>query len=67
MRDLNLDELEMVYGAGGRGRSGCGDSPTPPSCGTRGKGSKSHGTKGKGSKSKKKGKKSNKRGSRGYC
>ncbi|MCW1403315.1 hypothetical protein OKA06_13670 [Novosphingobium sp. MW5] len=37
MRDLNLNELEMVYGAGSKGRT-CGDSPTPPSswCGSKG-------------------------------
>ncbi|WP_298197608.1 hypothetical protein [Novosphingobium sp.] len=39
MRDLNLNELDMVYGAGrskgsSRGSSsGWGCSPTPPSCG----------------------------------
>lgn len=58
MRDLNIDELEQVYGAGGKSRSGCGYSPTPPSCGSKSKKSKSK-------KSKKK--KSNKRRSRGYC
>ena len=60
MRDLNLNELEQVYGAGGKGKSGCGSSPTPP-CG----GSKSKASKSKKSKSKKS--KSNKRGSKGYC
>ena len=58
MRDLNIDELEQVYGAGGKSRSGCGVSPTPPRCG----GSKSKKSKSKKSKSKK-----NKRGSKGYC
>ena len=60
MRDLNLNELEMVYGAGS---SGCGDSPMPPSCGngTKGKGTKAKGTKGKGTNKK------SKRGTRGYC
>lgn len=38
MRDLNLNELEQVYGAGGGGRN-C--SPTPPSSGSKSKGSKS--------------------------
>jgi hypothetical protein len=60
MRDLNLNELEQVYGAGGGGRN-C--SPTPPSCGG---GSKSKKSKSKKSKSKKS--KSHKRsGSRHYC
>jgi hypothetical protein len=55
MRDLNIDELEQVYGAGSRGRSGCGDSPTPPSCGSKSKKSKSKKSKTKkGKKSKKK-------------
>ena len=57
MRDLNIDELEQVYGAGGKSKRGCGSSPTPPSCGG--------GSKSKKSKAKKS--KSNKRGSRGYC
>ena len=43
MRDLNIEELDQVYGAGGRGRSG-GDS-----CG---KGSRSRKSKSKKSKSK---------------
>ena len=64
MRDLNFDELDQVYGAGSRGRCGCGDSPTPPSKyskskGSCGKGSKSKGTKGKKSKG-------HKRGTKGY-
>ena len=55
MRDLNFDELNHVYGAGGKSKAGCGDSPTPP------KGSKSKGSKSKKSKSKKsKGSKSKK-------
>lgn len=41
MRDLNLDELEQVYGAGSHGRCGCGDSPRPPR-GSKSKKSKSH-------------------------
>lgn len=45
MRDLNLDELEMVYGAGSKGR-GCGDSPTPPSCWCDGGSKGSKGSKG---------------------
>ena len=62
MRDLNLNELEAVYGAGGGGRR-C--SPTPPSCGSKSKKSKS--TKCKKSKSHKS--KSHKRShrSRHYC
>ena len=55
MRDLNLNELEQVYGAGGGGRN-C--SPTPPSCdggskskSSKSKKSKSHKTKAKKSKS----------------
>ncbi len=63
MRDLNLDELDQVYGAGSRGRCGSGHSPRPPkkskSKGSRCKGSNSKGSKGKKSKSKK-------RGTRGY-
>ena len=40
MRDLNLNELEMVYGAGSCGRN---NSPAPPSCGgSKSKNSKSH-------------------------
>lgn len=60
MRDLNINELEQVYGAGGKSKCGCGSSPTPPSGGSKSKGSKSK-------KSKSKKSKSNKRGSRGYC
>ncbi len=55
MRDLNLNELEQVYGAGGKSRSGCGSSPRPPRCGSKSKNSKSKNSK------------SNKRGSKGYC
>lgn len=63
MRNLNIDELEQVYGAGGSSKSGYGSSPTPP-CG----GSKSKASKGKASKIKKaKKSKSNARGSKGYC
>ena len=58
MRDLNLNELEAVYGAGGCGRN---NSPAPPSCGSKSKKSKS--TKCKTSKSHKS--KSHK--SRHYC
>jgi hypothetical protein len=55
MRDLNLNELEAVYGAGGGGRN-C--SPTPPSCGggSKSKKSKSHKSKSHKSKSHKKSK-----------
>ena len=60
MRDLKIDELEMVYGAGGKSRSGCGSSPLPPSSGSKSK-------KSKAKKSKTKNSKSNKRGSKGYC
>ena len=62
MRDLNINELEQVYGAGGKSKRGCGSSPTPPSCGGGSKSKKSKSKKSKGKKSK-----SNKRGSRGYC
>lgn len=62
MRDLNLNELEMVYGAG---CAGSGDSPMPPACppsrGSRGKGSKNKNSRGKGSH----GRGSGGRGSRG--
>jgi len=51
MRDLNLDELEQVYGAGSHGRCGCGDSPRPPR-GSKSKKSKSHKSKSHKSKSK---------------
>jgi hypothetical protein len=54
MRDLNIDELESVYGAGGKG---CGSSPTPPSKGSKAKHS---GSKAKHSKSRQ-------HGSKGYC
>ena len=51
MRDLNLNELEMVYGAGSCGRN---NSPAPPSCGgSKSKKSKSKSNRCKGSKSKK--------------
>ena len=62
MRDLNLNELEHVYGAGGGGRN-C--SPAPPSCdgGSKSKHSKSKARKCRGSNSKK----SRGHGSRGYC
>jgi hypothetical protein len=60
MRDLNLNELEAVYGAGGCGRN---NSPAPPSCGGGSKSKKSKSGKCKGSKSKKS--KSHK--SRHYC
>lgn len=60
MRDLSLDELTSVYGAG--------DSPTPPSHGgyppsrgSKGRGSKGRGSKGRGSK----GRGSKGRGSKG--
>ena len=59
MRDLTLDELVSVYGAG--------DSPTPPTThcppprGSKGKGSRNKGSKGKGSKNKG----SKKKGSKG--
>ena len=49
MRDLNLNELEAVYGAGGGGRN-C--SPTPPTCGGGSKSKKSKKSKCKASKSK---------------
>lgn len=59
MRDLNLEELGAVYGAGGSSkRGGCGCSG----------GSKSKKSKSKKSKSKKsKSKKSKSKRSRGYC
>jgi len=62
MRDLNLNELEHVYGAGGGGRN-C--SPTPPSCGggSKSKHSKSNASRCKASKPKK----SRGHGSRGFC
>lgn len=60
MRDLDFNELEQVYGAGGTSKCGCGSSPTPPTGGSKSKASKSKGKKSKG-------KKSNKRGSKGYC
>ncbi len=62
MRDLKIEELEMVYGAGGKGKCGRGSSPTPPRCGSKSKASKSKSSKSKNSNSK-----SNKRGSKGYC
>lgn len=61
MRDLRIDEIGHVYGAGGR--SSCAPRPSNP-CGTRGRGtrSKGHGgTCGKGSRSKSKGR------SKGRC
>ncbi len=60
MRDLNIDELEQVYGAGGSSKCGCGSSPTPPSGGSKSKASKAK-------KSKAKKSKANNRGSKGYC
>ncbi|MEO6153197.1 MAG: hypothetical protein ABIT09_10000 [Croceibacterium sp.] len=60
MRDLNLNELEAVYGAGGGGLA-C--SPTPPSCDSGSKSHKSKATKAKKSKTHK----SRKHGSKGYC
>lgn len=60
MRDLNTNELEQVYGAGGSSKCGRGSSPKPPKGGSKSKASKS-----KASKSKKS--KSNGRGSKGYC
>ena len=60
MRDLKIDELEQVYGAGGASKCGCGSSPTPPKGGSKSKGSKAK--KSKANKSK-----SNGRGSKGYC
>jgi len=60
MRDLNLNELEMVYGAGSCGRN---NSPAPPSCGgSKSKKSKSHKTKSHKSKSHK-----NSKSGRGGC
>ena len=53
MRDLNINELELVYGAGSKGHSGYGSSPTPPrASNSRGKGSKNKGKKSKNKKSK---------------
>ena len=63
MRDLNLDELDQVYGAGGKSRCcycACDG-------GSKSKKSKSKKSKSKKSKSKKSKSKSNKRGSKGYC
>ena len=54
MRDLNIDELEQVYGAGCWNPCGWGSPPSPPSCGG---GSKSKNTR-CGSKSKRSKKKS---------
>lgn len=59
MRDLNINELEQVYGAGGSS-CGCGSSPTPPSRGSKGKASKAKNSGSKHSKA-------NNRGSKGYC
>jgi len=57
MRDLNIDELEQVYGSGCWTPCGCGDSPTPPSCdGSKSKRSKNK-SKSKRSKNKSKSKK----------
>jgi hypothetical protein len=44
MRDLEMEELTHVYGAGGRGRSPCPPSK-PPRCGRGGK----SGSRGRGS------------------
>ena len=60
MRDLNINELEQVYGAGGSSKCGCGSSPTPPSGGSKSKGSKAKNSGHKNSKA-------NHRGSKGYC
>ena len=59
MRDLRIDEMSHVYGAGGRGS--CRPRACNP-CGTRGRGSRS---KGKGSHSRGKGSRS--KGSKGRC
>lgn len=56
MRDLSIEELGHVYGAGGRGCSPC--PPSTPRGGSKGK------SKGK-SKSKGKGKRKGRSGSRG--
>ena len=60
MRDLNINELEQVYGAGGSSKCGCGSSPTPPSGGSKSKGSMAKNSGHKNSKA-------NNRGSKGYC
>ena len=60
MRDLNINELEQVYGAGGSSKCGCGSSPTPPSGGSKSKASKAKHSRHKNSKA-------NNRGSKGYC
>ena len=59
MRDLNINELEQVYGAGGSSKCGCGSSPTPPSRGSKSKGSKAKNSGHNNSKA-------NNRGSKGY-
>jgi hypothetical protein len=49
MRNLKIEELTHVYGAGGTGKS-CSHGKGKSGTGSKGRGSKGHGSKGHGSK-----------------
>ncbi len=50
MRDLRIDEIGSVYGAGGRGS--CRPKRPANPCASRGRGSRGKGSRGKGSRGK---------------
>jgi hypothetical protein len=50
MRNLKIEELTHVYGAGGSGKQSCSHGKGKSGTGSKGRGSKGHGSKGHGSK-----------------